>query len=241
VGQAVGVNERSNADGGSLLEAAAVAALGGMFGFAAGAPFGLALPAAAVAAANGALSGWRRIYDWGCSNGLVAFTLDSTWAAPMTLASLGSHVLGAVRGRPGYDASLSKRQNRHVYRRGFVPRRGFVITIGNVVSGAGDTSVARRRRLVDDHENVHVWQARWFGPLYPLLYGGWMIVGGAVGAVVWLVRPASASVVRMVETWAYYLNPFEWWAYSRDGHWPPSGKVAGAGWRRPMVRPFRRP
>lgn len=234
------MNEGSNSDGGRLLEAAAVAALGGVFGFAAGSPFGLAGPLSAVAALNGAVSGWRRIYDFGCSDGMVAFTLDSTWAAPMTLASLGSHVLGMLRGRPGYDPSLSMRQNRHVYRRGFVPRRGFAITIGNVVSGAGDTSLARRRRLVTDHENVHVWQARWFGPLYPLLYGGWMLAGGMVGAAVWVVRRRSASLARMVETWGYYLNPFEWWAYSRDGHWPPSGKVAGTGWRRPMVRPLRR-
>ena len=54
------------------------------------------------------------------------------------------------------DESLSRRSNRMVFRRGFVPRRGFAITIGNVVSGAGDTSLPRRRRLVTDHEDVHV-------------------------------------------------------------------------------------
>ena len=42
--------------------------------------------------------------------------------------------------------------------------------------------------MVTDHEDVHVWQGRWFGPLYPFLYGGWMLLGGAVGAVVWAVR-----------------------------------------------------
>lgn len=229
-------------DGGSLREAAAVGALGGVLGLVAGAPVGLGVPVAATAAVNGAISGWRRIYDWERTSGPVAFVLDSTWASPMTLAALGSHVLGAIRGRPDHDPSLSIRQDRHVYRRGFVPRRGFAITIGNVVSGAGDTTLARRRRLVADHEHVHAWQARWFGPTYPLLYGAWMLAGGAVGAVAWLAaRPAPASLARMVETWAYYLNPFEWWAYSRDGNWPPSGKVAGVGWRRPMVRPLRRP
>jgi len=43
----------------------------------------------------------------------------------------------------------------------------------------------------------------------------------------------------VVESCAYYINPFEWWAYSRANHWPPSGKVAGLGWRRPAVRPLR--
>ncbi|MGB9345079.1 MAG: hypothetical protein WCA90_03505, partial [Ilumatobacteraceae bacterium] len=95
--------------------------------------------------------------------------------------------------------------------------------------------------LVTDHEDVHVWQARWFGPFYPLLYGGWMVAGGAAGMAVWATRRRSEPFRRVVESCAYYLNPFEWWAYSRDDHWPPSGKVRGLGWRKPVVRPLRRP
>jgi len=224
---------------GSFGEATAVAVLGGVFGAAVGGPFGLAIPMGAVAAANGAISGWRRIYDWSCSNGLVAFTLDSTWAFPMTAAGLFSHGVAALSEKPSYDPGLGRRQNRHVYQRGFMPRRGFAITVGNVISGAGDTSLPRRQRLVTDHEDIHVWQARWFGPLYPLLYGGWMLLGGAVGAVVWVVSRRSDRFTKVVESCAYYVNPFEWWAYSRAGHWPPSGKVPGLGWRRPMVRPLR--
>ena len=34
----------------------------------------------------------------------------------------------------------SRRRNRHVYRGGFTPRRGYAVTVGNVVSAAGDTS-----------------------------------------------------------------------------------------------------
>jgi hypothetical protein len=226
-------------DGGSFIEAAAVGVLGGVLASAVGAPIGLTVPFAAVGVANGAITGWRRVYDWGCSNGVVAFTLDSTWSIPMTAAGLVSQVLGVVRGRPGYDASLSRRSNRQVFRRGFVPRRGFAITIGNVVSGAGDTSNRRRRQLVTDHEDVHVWQARWLGPLYPLLYGAWMVGGGAIGMIVWATRRRTDPFTRVVESCAYYLNPFEWWAYSRDDHWPPSGKVRGLGWRRPIVRPRR--
>jgi hypothetical protein len=226
-------------DGGSFLEAAAVGVLGGVVAGAVGAPIGLAMPFAAVGAVNGAIAGWRAVYDWGCSTGIVAFVLDSTWAIPMTAAGLASQALGLVRGRPGYDASLSRRSNRQVFQRGFVPRRGFAITVGHVISGAGDTSAPRRRQLVADHEDVHVWQARWFGPAYPLLYGGWMLVGGAAGIVVWATRRRSDPFGRVVESCAYYLNPFEWWAYSRDDHWPPSGKVRGLGWRNPVVRPRR--
>jgi hypothetical protein len=233
------MNQANASDGGSLIEAAAVGVAGAALGAVVGSSLGLAVPLGAIGAANGAITGWRRVYDWGCSSGPIAFVLDSTWALPMTGAALASQALGIVRGAPGYDESMSRRANRLVFRRGFVPRSGFAITIGNVVSGAGDTSLPRRRKLVTDHEDVHVWQARWLGPLYPLLYGGWMVVGGAAGVVVWAARRRDESLARVVESCAYYLNPFEWWAYSRDDHWPPTGKVRGLGWRTPIVGPRR--
>ncbi|MGB9346069.1 MAG: hypothetical protein WCA90_08545, partial [Ilumatobacteraceae bacterium] len=198
------MNRTEPSDGGSLLEAAAVGVVGGALGVAVGAPFGIALPLGAVGAVNGAITGWRRIYDWGCSAGPVGFVLDSTWGLPMTAAGVASQALGVLRGAPGYDASLSRRANRMVFRRGFVPRSGFAITVGNVVSGAGDTSLPRRRKLVTDHEDVHVWQARWFGPFYPVLYGGWMLAGGAVGIVVWAVTRRSDPFAKVVESCAYY-------------------------------------
>lgn len=227
-------------DGGGPIEAVAVGVFGGLCAAAVGAPLGIGIPLAIVGVANGVVCGWRGIYDWGCSTGLVAAVLDSTWALPTTAAGLGSQLLGLVRGRPGFDSSLSRRANRQVFGRGFVPRRGFAITIGNVISGAGDTTSARRRRLVTDHEDVHVWQSRWFGPFFPVLYGSWMLGGAAVGAVVWATRRRGDPFTKVVESCAYYLNPFEWWAYSRDDLWPPAGKVGGLGWRRPIVRPIRR-
>ena len=135
---------------------------------------------------------------------------------------------------------LSERANRHVYARGLSMRRGFAMTLGNVVSGAGDDVLTnpRRQKLVTDHEDVHVWQARWLGPLYPVLYVGWSVLGGAVGALVWLLRRRGDRFSTVVETCSYYLNPLEWWAYSRDDRWPPPRKLAGLGWSRPCVRPF---
>jgi len=53
-----------------------------------------------------------------------------------------------------------------------------------------------------------------------------------VGVAVWALRRRDANMTAVVESCAYYLNPFEWWAYSRDGYWPPSGKLVGLGWRR---------
>lgn len=220
-------------------EAAVTAGAGAALGGLAGSIVGLGVPVAAVAGLNGAISGWRRIYRWRSPVGILAFALDSTWASITTAAGLFAHVGGAVRGRAGYLPQLSERQNRHVYVRGMQFRRGFAITLGNVVSGAGDVEARPRRvRLVTDHEDVHVWQARWFGPAYPVLYGGWMAGGAVAGVLVWAFRRRDQPLGKVVESCAYYLNPFEWWAYSRDDFWPPTGLVDRLGWRAPAVRSF---
>ena len=221
-----------------LLEAFATAGLASIVGGAVGSLVGLTVPAAVIAGANGAVSGLRGVYDWRRLTGAVAFVLDSTWSLPMTGAGLFANAVAAIQRDAGYTPELSERQNRHVHRRGFMPRRGFAITLGNVIGGAGDVDRPRRRRLITDHEDVHCWQARWLGPFFPLLYVGWMVLGGAAGMAVWLVSQRSEPFTRVVESSAYYLNPLEWWAYSRDDHWPPAGKVAGLGWKRPVCRPF---
>lgn len=199
---------------------------------------GLTAPAAVVGGLNGYISGRRGIYAWNTPKGVGAFALDSTWALATTMAGLAAHTVSAARGDAGFSDALSRRQNRHVYARGFQPRRGFATTLGNVVSGAGDVNVPRRVKLVTDHEDVHVWQARTFGPLYPVLYAGWAAGGAIGGAALWASRGRTESLGKLVESCAYYLNPFEYWAYSRDDHWPPRGKVAEVGWKRPAVRSF---
>jgi hypothetical protein len=222
---------------GRPLEALAVAVAGGALGAAVGAPFQFWLVTGAVGAANGAISGWRGTYDWTCSAGLLGFVLDSTWALVTTTGSVLVHGINLAAGGR-YDGASSRRRGRHVYAGGFRPRRGFVITVGNVITGVRDPSSPRTARLVADHEGVHVWQARWFGPLYVPLYVGWMALGALAGVGVWAARGRREPIGKVTETCAYYLNPFEWWAYSRDGSWPPRGKVAGLGWRRPLVRAF---
>jgi hypothetical protein len=215
--------------------ALAGAALGGLLGLVA--PAAVAVPVVAVAAANGAVSGWRGIYEWRSSSGVVAFVLDSTWASATTLSALAAHAVASVS-NGGYSPELSRRRNRHVYRAGLRLRKGFAMTLGNVVNGAGDIAKPRRAKLVTDHEDVHVWQARWWGPIYPAVYATWMAGGALVGLVVWATRRRSDPIGKVVESCAYYNNPFEWWAYSRDDHWPPSGKLAELGWKRPAVQAF---
>jgi hypothetical protein len=65
---------------------------------------------------------------------------------------------------------------------------------------------------------LHVWQARLFGPTFPLLYGAWTAVGALVGTARWARR--RDGLRKNVDTIAYYHNPFEYWAYRHQGYWP---------------------
>jgi hypothetical protein len=113
-------------------------------------------------------------------------------------------------------------------------RRGFLLTVGNVVNGAGSRN-ARTAAIVERHEDLHVWQSRWFGPLFPLTYGAWLVAGAIVGVVVWIGTGRRVGLGATVDAFAYYRNPFEWWAYSREGRWPPPRASADLVWRRPMI------
>ena len=223
-----------------VAETVALVGSGAALAGAAGSLLDITVAAAIVGGANGAISGWRGIYRWRSITGWLAFVLDSTWALVTTAGALVAHVVAAVQRTPdNYVAELSERRDRHVYRRGYTLRRGFMFTVGNVINGAGpNTGTEFRRRVVDDHEHVHVWQGRWFGPIFPLVYGAWWVIGATVGTVVWLVRRPPEGFGRVIDSWGYYRNPFEWWAYSREGRWPPPGAVRGFVWRRPLTRPI---
>ena len=220
------------------VEAAAAGAVGAALGGAAGSLVGLGIPVAVVAGLNGLVSGWRRVTPGASRRAWSRSCSIPRGRRPPPSPGSPPTPRGAARGAPGYSDALSRRQNRHVYERGLQLRRGFATTFGNVVCGAGDVSRARRAKLVTDHEDVHVWQARWFGPAYPALYLGWTAGAGAAGAGVWALRHRQQRLTRVVESCAYYMNPFEWWAYSRDDHWPPTGLIERFGWRRPVVRSF---
>lgn len=227
---------------GSVVEALLIAAIGALLGWTCGRLFhpSVGLAMAVVAGVNGALSGWRQVYAWRNARGLTAFILDSTWATMPVGAGFGAHAVALTsKDRGGFEPSLSRRQNRHVYRGGAHFQTGFALTIGNVISSAGDLTRQRRRKLITDHETVHIWQARWFGPFYLVLYVGWTGLGAIGGVALWLRRGRREPLGKLVESCSYYLNPFEWWAYSRDNLWPPPGLTAGVGWRKPLVRPMR--
>ena len=138
---------------------------------------------------------------------------------------------------------MCRRTNRYAYESGFGLRKGFTLALGNVISNAGgmvglrgeSERVAKRRQFVVAHEGVHVLQNRIFGPLYQVIYAGWMVVFGIVGFLVWLLRDRQ-DLARIVETMAYYNNPFEYWAYRNDHYWPPKGAHKRYAWGRSKER-----
>lgn len=200
-------------------------------------PFGLTPLGAVVGGANGVISGWRQIYDWRRPGGVAGFVLDSTWGLAGTTIAVAVHAVQRARpDRGAYHDELSRRQGSHVYAGGVSLKRGYAVTWGNVISNAAGrrgldpaTPVGRRRReMIDTHERLHVWQSRAFGPFFPAIYASWFIAGSAVGLVAGLIR--GRDVYRTMETLAYYDNPFEVWAYKRDGKWPPSGALEPLAW-----------
>jgi hypothetical protein len=205
-------------------EALATGMAGGVLGGAALAPLGLTVPGAIVGGLNGLISGGRRIYDWRRPAGWGAFVLDSTWGLIGTAAALGVHGLQQVRRDRGtFRPDLSRRRNRHVYDTGVTARRRFAMTVGNTV-----TNLAGRVDLLERHEMVHVWQGRFFGPVFPLVYGTWMVGGTLAGFAVWLRH--RDGLRQTVDTFAYYDNPFEYWAYRRQGYWPPATAHSRYAW-----------
>ena len=215
------------------LTAAAGAALGGVVGRLGGPPF--AVVAGVSAGLNGAIGGHRQVYDWRTGRGWFAFLTDSTWGLVGTSLGNLANLANLPARRAGYRADLSRRRNRHVFERGVRLRRQFAVTYGNVVSNA---SIGRGSlgpewlSLIDRHEELHIWQSRLFGPVFQLVYALWSAAGVVVGTATWIVKRERPGLWRLIETAAYYHNPFEYWAYKRDGRWEANRAEPTLKWRR---------
>jgi hypothetical protein len=187
--------------------------------------------AVAVVGANAVIALRRRVYDLRTVRGAGALAVDSSWNLLGTTAALAVHAVNACFPDAAYNDELSRGATYHVYDGGMTMRRHFAFTFGNVV-----TNARGRHDLVTRHEAVHVWQQRALGPAYPFLYAGWMAGGALVGALVWL-RHRDEPLFALVETAAYYDNPFEYWAYRHEGRWPPRRAHPLLAWKvRPSIR-----
>lgn len=197
----------------------------------------IAVTMAAVAGINGLLAGSRRIYAWRTVPGWFAFALDSSWAIVSSVQAALVNAYNTVRPRTEFSPEYSVRRNRHVFGRGFALKRGFATTQGNVVSNARlgrDEPITERDSLIERHEGLHVWQQRWFGPIFPLTYVVVAAIGLLVGLAFGLVsrerRRRGVRIGKLVETAAYYDNPFEIWAYRNDERWDRCGAEPVLKW-----------
>ena len=145
------------------------AALGGLVLF----PFGLGPVGAILAGANGVLSGWRGIYDWRRAPGWAGAALDATWGLVDVTAARGDALKPPVipatspSSAAGRDGTCTATASR--------PASGSPSPSAIPLNNARDIDDESRRKLIERHEGLHVWQQRWFGPLFPLVYGLWMI------------------------------------------------------------------
>jgi RHS repeat-associated protein len=175
-----------------------------------GVGFGIMVGAAVVGGMNGTISGMTRIYDWSSPSGWGAFLLDSSWGLAGSAMGNLLHIVNLFYGSSrNYRPELSERKNRHVYDGGF-GFGNFAFTQGNVISNLN----GRRTDLVD-HEHLHVWQNRMFGPVFTLTYVAWLVVGALVGLA--MAPFTDQSWTQDVKDVAYLNNPWETWAYDTGG------------------------
>ncbi len=215
----------------AVATAAGAAALGFVtWGIAFGTVIGIV--AAVFAAINGLLSGLRQVYAWRTVAGWYAFVVDASWALIGTTLGTAVNVANLFWKNATYRPDLSHRRNRHVFDHGFRVSARYANTQGCVISNARVGNSERRILFLDRHEDLHIWQNRWFGPVYQGLYLAWLIGGSIVGLVAWAVHSQpKPPLKRLVETVAYYDCPFEYWAYRNDEHWADnSSPVAGLRW-----------
>jgi hypothetical protein len=172
----------------------------------------IALPAAAVcgviAASYSALAFSREIYGLGLFS-ILGFLLDVSWSLLNTFAGLMVWIPVCEVSGSRFQApdDNSRRSGTIVYDQN--PRGGGyqATTIGNVIAGGWSS-----------HEEVHVWQARLFGPLYLPVYFTNLIVN-------LLFRCISGDFNNYGDE-AYRRISFEDWAYaaghitSGDIEWP---------------------
>ncbi len=155
----------------------------------------VAAVAGVIGAAYTAVALTKKVWEPGFFS-IVGFILDMTWSLVNTLAGLlvwlpACKIFGANFVYPDDD---SKRSGAFVYDSN--PRGGDygATTIGTVIAGGWSS-----------HEEIHIWQARIFGPIYLLAY----IISLLLNMLFRLITTRTENLTME----AYYRVPFEEWAY----------------------------
>lgn len=196
---------------GGIISAILFAGGVGVFGLLVGDGLGL-LIGGLVGLVFGAVYGWAitavRAYDWGSAGSIVAYVVDHTWSLANTLVGAlfltGNVVFGNRLDRTFTGRNVVGLQN------GVFP--GFATTIGTVQAGTG--------MGIDDHEAVHVLQARIFGPLYiPMVIGNYIL---ATLLPYWLLYHdrTARPITGLITYFKRGVYPHTWneeWAYKVQG------------------------
>lgn len=202
------------------IETAILTFAGTALGALTGGLVGMPVLGGVIGGLNGMIGGGTENYSRDPA-GLRAFLLDSSWGLAGTGLGLVLHGINQLiwRDEPEYNWELSRRQNRHVYEGGFdfgaLFGGEYATTLGNVIS-----SLDSGHGELLNHESLHVWQSRTFGPVFTGTYIGWLGAGVVIGTVVTfhpLFGGRFQSWGENVETFAYYNNPWEVWAYHHEG------------------------
>ncbi|MGL5857035.1 MAG: toxin TcdB middle/N-terminal domain-containing protein [Angustibacter sp.] len=179
---------------------------------------GVLLSAAAVGIfVNSIASGAMQIYDWGSWTGWASFLVDYSWGLVGT--ALGGLLITTnlfYGSGAKYQEGLSRRQNRHVYDGGF-GFGTFAFTQGNVVS-----NLDGRHGDLLDHEGLHTFQSRLFGPIFQATYVAWLAVGAVLAVVIFgpIAAANGESYGGAIMDVAYRDNPWEAWAYCSENPTP---------------------
>lgn len=184
----------------------------GVFGLLVGGTTGL-LIGAAVGLLLGVAYGWAiaagKAYAYGAGSGVVAFVVDHTWSVLNTLVGALFLAVNVVFGNR-VDKVFTANRNLVGLRSGVFP--GFATTIGTVQAG---TNMG-----IDDHEAVHVLQARIFGPLYlPMVVGNYVL---ATVLPYWLLYHdrTARPITGLITYFKRGVYPHTWneeWAYRVQG------------------------
>jgi hypothetical protein len=214
----------------ALVHAVALALLGGLLAGQVGLWAGLA-SGLALGAVFGATLATARVYP-PSARGVGLFLVDHSWSLPNTITGAIFLLGHLAAGHP-----VDRARSRHSGRLAVSGRvwAGYVTTVGTVVAGLRPSSPASLVR----HEDLHVLQARIFGPGYlPFVLAHYLLY--TIFPVWWLYHDhQSAPITGPGRYFSSGVYPHIWheaWAYRRQGR-PP--RRTRAGRRRPYDDPPR--
>jgi hypothetical protein len=179
-----------------------------VFGWANGTALAVGAGCGVLCAAYSALAFGRGVYGLGVFS-ILGYILDMSWSLLNTAASFLIWIPACMMFGGDYvePDDNSKRSGTFVYEKN--PRGGgyAATTIGTTIGGGWST-----------HEEIHVWQARIFGPFYIPVY--------LLSLVLNILFRLVTGKLTDLTTQAYYRICFEDWAYSGG-----SGTASTTDWK----------